>query len=119
MHTGSMVMEQRADMVRRGISTPHGEPTGPFYVAELLARWRDAYDNQLERERQKDREIEKLQREVATLFVVVAQCREAAEREALQELLLGYPPAEHTALVFAPAGTVLEKGSWLIVRRTP
>ena len=80
------------------------------------------------RERQKDREIEKLRMEVDALDAINSQCREDlaratssmyAQRDALQEILLGYSPAEHTAFVFAPEGTVLAKGSWIVTRRAP
>lgn len=87
-----------------------------------------ANDELAARERQKDREIEKLRMEVNALGAINSQGREDlaratsslhAQREALQELLLGYSPAEHTAFVFAPEGTVLKKGSWIVTRRTP
>jgi hypothetical protein len=84
------------------------------------------------RERQKDRELEWTRRKLDEARREASQYRDAlhqaliavrehtpqgAQRDALAELLTGYPPAAHTALMFLPAGTVLEHGSFVLARK--
>lgn len=84
------------------------------------------------RELQKDREIERLRIALEDARIDASLNRDALhqalialrertpigeQRDALCELLTGYPPAAHTALVFEPAGTVLERGTFTLKRK--
>lgn len=84
------------------------------------------------REAQKDREMERLRIALGDAQMEATLLRDAlhqaliairertpkgAQQDALAELLTGYPPATHTALVFEPAGTVLERGTFTLKRK--